>query len=93
MSTLLRVGAVSLLVSLACSFLLLLLGLPLLADLLELFGSSLGAVRLHGDVRVQVVQSTIRLFTTVPAALVHALDFFVSPTWSLVLLCARNGNE
>ena len=57
------------------------------------FGSSLGAVRLHGDVRVQVVQSAIRLFTTVPAAFVHALNFFISSTWSLVLLCARNGDK
>lgn len=45
-------------------------------------------MRLHRDVRIQVIESTIGLFASVPAALVHALDFFVSSTRSLVLLRA-----
>lgn len=41
---------------------------------------------LHGDMGIQVVQSTVGLFTAVPAALVHALNLLVTATWSLVLL-------
>jgi len=57
------------------------------------FRSSLLAVRLHGDVGIEMVQSAISLLTTVPSALVHALDFFVSSAGTLVLLGARNGDE
>lgn len=48
---------------------------------------------LHRNVRVQVVESTVGLLTTVPAALVHALDFLISATWALVLLRARDGHK
>ena len=48
-------------------------------------------VRLHGDVGVQVVKSAVGLLTSVPAALIHALDLFVPATGSLVLL--RTGNR
>jgi hypothetical protein len=41
--------------SFASRFLLLLFGLPLFADLLKFFGSALRAVRLHRDMRIQVV--------------------------------------
>lgn len=50
-------------------------------------------MRLHCHVSVQVVQSTIGLFAAVPATLVHALNFFVAPPGTLMLLRARNGNE
>ena len=50
-------------------------------------------MRLHGDVRVQVVESPIRLLTPIPATLVHALDFFVTATRTLVLLGAGNWHE
>lgn len=57
------------------------------------FGSALLAVRLHGYVGVQVVQGAIGLLATVPAALVHALDFLVTSTGTLVLLGAGDGDE
>jgi hypothetical protein len=40
-----------------------------------------------------MVKSAISLLTSVPATFVHALDFFVSPTWPLVLLRAWNWNK
>lgn len=55
--------------------------------------NTLLAVRLHGDMRIEVIESTIGLLATVPAALVHSLNFLVAPTGALVLLRARNGNE
>ena len=50
-------------------------------------------MRLHCDVRVQVVERAIRLFAAVPTALVHALDFFVASSRSLVLLRAWNRDK
>lgn len=50
-------------------------------------------MRLHRYVCVQVVERAIRLLASVPAALVHSLDLFVSPPRSLVLLSAWNGYE
>jgi hypothetical protein len=47
--------------------------------------SSLLTVRLHSNMSVQVVQSTVSFLATVPAALVHALNIYVSPPRSLVL--------
>lgn len=93
MGTLLCIGAVTLVVSLALCLFLLLLCLPLFADLLELFWGSLRTVRLHRDVRIQVIEGAIRLFTTLPATLVHALNLFIAPTRSLVLLRTWNWNE
>lgn len=49
-------------------------------------GDSFLTMGLHSDMGIQVVQSTVGLFTTVPAALVHALNLLVTATWSLVLL-------
>lgn len=57
------------------------------------FGSSLLAVRLHGDVGVEMVQSAIGLFATIPAALVHALNLLVPSSGTLVLLRAGNGHK
>lgn len=44
------------------------------------------AMRLHGDMGIQVVECAVGLLTAVPAALVHALDLFVTATRALVLL-------
>lgn len=57
------------------------------------FWSSLSTVRLHCDVRIQVIEGSVSLFTPVPAALVHAFDFFVASTRSLVLLCTGDGDK
>lgn len=57
------------------------------------FGSSLLSVGLHGDVGVEMVQSAVGLFTTVPATLVHALDLLISSSRTLVLLRAGDGHE
>ena len=54
---------------------------------------SLLAMRLHGDVSIQMVQCTVGLFTAVPSTLVHALDLFISTSRSLVLLRAWNRYE
>ncbi len=48
---------------------------------------------LHGDVRVQMVQSAIRLLTSIPPAFVHALNLFVAPPRALVLLRSGYGHE
>jgi len=82
-----------LLISLARGLLFLFLGLPFLADLLEFFWRPLRAVRLHRNVSIQVIERSIRLFAAVPATLVHALDFFISPSRALVLLCAWDRNK
>jgi len=50
-------------------------------------------MRLHCHVSVQVVQCTISLLAAVPTTLVHALDFFIAPSGTLVLLRARNRHE
>ena len=57
------------------------------------FWGPLCAVRLHCDVRVEMVQRAIGLFASVPAAFVHALDFLVAPARALVLLRAGDGNK
>lgn len=57
------------------------------------FWRPLLSVRLHGDVRIQVVQCSIRFFTPMPAALVHSFNLFVSSARALVLLSARNRYE
>jgi hypothetical protein len=91
MGALLNISPVSLFVGFTCSLLLLLLCFPLLSNFLEFFRSALLAMRLHCNVRIQMVQSTVSLLATVPPTFVHALNFFISPAWSLVLLRARNG--
>ena len=62
-------------------------------EIMHTFRSSLLAVRLHGDVGIKMVQSSVSLLTAIPATLVHALDFFVSSTGSLVLLSTGNRDE
>lgn len=86
-------GSGTLLIGLSLVLLLLLASLPLLSDFLELFRSALLAMRLHGDVSVEMVQGTIGLFTAIPTTLVHALDLFISSTRTLVLLGAWDRDE
>lgn len=43
--------------------------------------------------RIQVIQGPVCFFTSIPAALVHALNLFVTATGSLVLLRTRNGDK
>jgi hypothetical protein len=50
-------------------------------------------MRLHRNVRIQMVKSPIRLLAAVPPALVHSLDFFIAPPWALVLLRAWNWDK
>lgn len=57
------------------------------------FRCALLPMRLHGDMRIQMIQGTIRLLTSLPPALVHSLDFFVAATRALVLLGTRNRDK
>ena len=50
-------------------------------------------MRLHRYVRIEMIQCPIRLFTSIPSALIHPLDFFISSSWSLMLLSTGDGNE
>jgi len=81
------------LVCLALSFLFLLLRLPFFADFFEFFGCAFWTMRLHRDVSIQMIECAVCLLATVPAALVHAFDFFVSPARALVLLCTWDWHE
>jgi hypothetical protein len=56
-------------------------------------GSALGAMALHGDVGIEMVQGTIGLFAAVIAALVHALNLLITPPRTLMLLGAGNRDE
>lgn len=62
-----------------------------LISALRTFWCSLLAVRLHCDVRVEMVQGAIGFFAAVPSTLIHTLNLFVTPARSLVLLRAWNG--
>lgn len=74
-------------------FLLLLPSLPFLANLLEFVWSTFSAMSLHGHVCIEMVECSVRLFATIPATFVHALNFFVAATRALGLRCSRNGNK
>lgn len=50
-------------------------------------------VRLHRDVRIQMVERPVRLLAALPSAFVHSLDFFVAATGALVLLSAGDRDE
>lgn len=50
-------------------------------------------MRLHRNVRVQMVERAVCLFAPIPPALVHSLDFFIATTWALVLLSTRDRDE
>jgi len=92
---LIRLGGctLSLLFSLALVVFLLLACLPLLSDLLEFFGCSLLSVRLHRDMRIQMVERAICFLASIPAAFVHAFDFFVATSGTLVLLGTGDRDE
>ena len=57
------------------------------------FWGALGSMGLHGHVRVQMIECPVRFLAALPATLVHALDFFITATRTLVLLGTGNGNE
>ena len=57
------------------------------------FGCAFWTMRLHRDVSIQMIECAVCLLATVPAALVHAFDFFVSPARALVLLCTWDWHE
>lgn len=50
-------------------------------------------VRLHRDVRIQMVECPVRLLAALPSTLVHALDFFVAAAGALVLLGTGDRDE
>lgn len=50
-------------------------------------------MRLHRDMRIQMIQGSVRLLTSLPPAFVHSLDFFITATWALVLLGTRDRDE
>ena len=50
-------------------------------------------MRLHGNVRVQMIECSISFLASLMPAFVHALDFFVPTTGTFVLLRSRNGNK
>ena len=57
------------------------------------FGSTFIPMRLHRHMRIQMIQRAVRLLASLPSTLVHSFDLFISTTWALVLLRARDGNE
>jgi hypothetical protein len=57
------------------------------------FRCSFLSVRLHGDMRIQVVECAICFLAAVPPALVHAFYFLVSPPGPFVLLRTWNWDE
>lgn len=57
------------------------------------FRSALLAVRLHGDVSVEMIQGAVGFLATMPVAFIHALDLFVASSGALVLLSTGNRNE
>ena len=50
-------------------------------------------MRLHGDMRIQMIQSPIRLFTSLMSTFVHALNLLVATAGTLVLLGTGNWDE
>lgn len=50
-------------------------------------------VFLHAHMGIQMVQSTVRLGASGPVAMIQALNFVVSSSRSLLLVCAGNSNK
>lgn len=50
-------------------------------------------MRLHGHVRIQMIQGTISLFASIPTTFVHSFNFFIATTRPLVLLGTRDRDE
>lgn len=57
------------------------------------FRSTLLPVRLHRHMRVKMVQCAVSLLAALPSAFIHALDFFVAATGTLVLLRTWDRHE
>lgn len=57
------------------------------------FWGALLTVRLHSNMGVQVVQSTICLLTSIPSALVHTLNLLITTAGTLMLLGTWDRNE
>ena len=57
------------------------------------FGGPLLTVSLHRHMGIQVIQRSVSLLTSIPTALIHALNFLIPSSRSLVLLGARNRDE
>lgn len=66
---------------------------PMASKVMHTFRSPLCSMRLHRDVRIQVVECTVSLLAAIPSALVHALDFLEAPAWSLMLGGAGDRDE
>lgn len=56
-------------------------------------GGSLLSMRLHRDMGVEMVQGPVSLLAAIPPAFVHALDFFIPPAGSLMLLGPRDWDK
>lgn len=56
-------------------------------------GSSLCAMALHRHMGIEMIQSSIGFFATLPATLVHSLDFLISATGAFMLVRAWNWYE
>lgn len=50
-------------------------------------------MRLHGYVRIQMVQRAVRLLTALPPALVHTFNLLITATRSLMLLGPGNWHK
>jgi hypothetical protein len=50
-------------------------------------------MRLHRHMRIEMIQRAIRLLAPLPPAFVHALDFFIPATRTLVLLRSGDGHK
>ena len=57
------------------------------------FWSPFLPMRLHSDMRIQVIEGTISFLATLMPTFVHAFDFLVAAAGTLVLLCAGDRNE
>lgn len=57
------------------------------------FRCTLLAVRLHRNMRIQVVQCTVCLLASLPSTFVHTLNLFVATTRAFVLLGTWDRNE
>lgn len=57
------------------------------------FWSALGAMGLHRDMRVQVIQGAVCLLAALESTFVHAFDFLVAASRALMLLGTGDRNE
>lgn len=85
--------SLALLILLALCLFFLLALFPFFPNFLEFFWSTLLTMALHRHVSVEMIQRAICLLATIPTALVHALNFFIAPSGSLMLLRSGNWDE